>query len=166
MDSEWPVQMGFDAFGSISDTKFDLVGNSLGITTNFLRSCANPVCLTIANKESAVCADAYEHTCETMESGLFQLVDRTICCDPRCKLCAAIEEQVQQPVMRAELEPPEKKKGQVPGQPDPPKKKFSIPLVHPLCDNTTKFSKFIHKKKPHLNSLEGQDQPVRSSPHR
>jgi hypothetical protein len=139
MNSEWPVQMGFDSSGSISDTKFDLVG----ITTNSLRSRANPICLAIANKESA---DAYEHTYETMESGLFQLVGRIIRCDPPCELCAAIEEQVQQPVMRAELEPPKKKKG----QPDPPRKKFSIPLAHPLCDNTTKFSKFIHKKKPHL----------------
>ena len=53
--------MGFDASGSISDTKFDL----MGITTNSLRSRANPICLAIANKESA---DAYEHTYETMES--------------------------------------------------------------------------------------------------
>jgi len=60
MNSEWPVQMGFDASGSMSDTKFDLVG----ITTNSLRSRANPVCLAIVNKESA---DAYEHIYETME---------------------------------------------------------------------------------------------------
>ena len=143
MNSEWPVQMGFDASGSMSDTKFDLVG----ITTNSLRSRANPVCLAIANKESA---DAYEHMYETMESGLFQLVARTIRCDsesdPPCEVCAAIEEQVQQPVMRNELDPPKRKRG----EPAPPKKRFSIPLAHPLCDNTTKFSKFIHKKKPHL----------------
>ncbi len=105
MNSEWPplagaesLQMGFDASGSISDTKFDLVG----ITTNSLRERANPVCLAIANRESA---DAYEHTYETMEARLFQLVGRTIRCDPPCELCAAIEEQVQQQVMRAELEP-------------------------------------------------------------
>ncbi len=115
MNSEWLVQMGFDSSGSISDTKFDLVG----ITTNSLRSRANPVCLAIANKESA---DAYEHTYEPIESVLFQLVGRTFRCDPPCELCAAIEEQVQQPVMRAELEPPKKKRG----QPDPPRKKFSI----------------------------------------
>jgi hypothetical protein len=55
VNSEWPVTMGFDGSGSISNTKFDLVG----ITTNSLCSRANPVCLAIANKESA---DAYEHT--------------------------------------------------------------------------------------------------------
>jgi hypothetical protein len=56
--------------------------------------------------------------------------------------------------MRAELEPPKKtkkKRGQPPAREErEKKKKFSIPLAHPLCDNTTKFSKFIHKKKPHL----------------
>jgi hypothetical protein len=87
--------MGLDASGSMSDTKFDLVG----ITTNSLRSRANPVCLAIANKESAV---AYEHTYEALESGLFRLVGRTVRCDPEsdppCEVCAAIEEQVQQPV--------------------------------------------------------------------
>ncbi len=54
VNSEWPVTMGFDGSGSMSNTKFDLVG----ITTNSLRSRANPICLAIANKESA---DAYEH---------------------------------------------------------------------------------------------------------
>ncbi len=50
---------------------------------------------SITNKESA---DAYEHTYETMEAGLFQLVGRTLRCDPHCELCAAIrvEEQVSQ----------------------------------------------------------------------
>ncbi len=90
---------------------------------------------------------------------MFQLVGLTIRCDPLCELCATIEEQVQQPVMHAELEPPKKKKG----QPDPPKKKFSIPLEHPLCDNMTKVSKFIHKKKPHLKGKNPQDQPVRTA---
>jgi hypothetical protein len=28
--------------------------------------------------------------------------------------------------------------------------KFEIPLEKPMCDNTTKFSKWIKKKKPHL----------------
>jgi hypothetical protein len=64
-------------------------------------------------------------------------------------LYAAIEEQVVQPLMRAEvaaeLEPPKKKKG----QPVSEQEKFSLPLAHRLCD-TTNFSKFIHKKKPHL----------------
>jgi hypothetical protein len=88
-----------------------------------------------------------------MEAGLFQVVGRIPRCDPPCDLCAAIEEQVSQPLMRAELKPPKKtkrKKGQPPAREDgekKKKKKFSIPLAHPLCDNTTKFSKFIHKGK-------------------
>jgi len=61
--------MGFDSTGSISNPKFDLVE----ITTNSLCSCANPVCLAIANKESA---NAYEHTYETMETGFFYFVGR------------------------------------------------------------------------------------------
>ena len=91
VNSGWPLQLGFDATGSLSDTKFDL----LGITTNSLRSRANPVCLAMANKE---CADAYEHAYESMEAGVFQLVGRTIRCDPPCELCAAIAEQVEQPL--------------------------------------------------------------------
>jgi hypothetical protein len=103
------------------------------------------------NKESA---DAYEHTYETMEAGLFQLVGHTLRCDPPYELCAAIEEQVNQPQMRAELKQlktTKKKKGQPPSGKEPEKKKkLSLPLAHPLCDNTTKFSKSIYKKKPHL----------------
>ncbi len=86
-----------------------------------------------------------------MEAGVFtsQLVAQTIRCDPPCELCSVIAEQVEQPLIRAELEPPKKKKK---GQPAPPEKKFSVLLAHssPLCGNTTKFSKFIHKKKPYL----------------
>jgi hypothetical protein len=56
--------------------------------------------------------------------------------------------------LRAELEPPKKtkkRKGQQPaGEKPEQKKKFLLFLVHPLCDSTTIFSKFIHKKKPHL----------------
>jgi hypothetical protein len=105
VSSGWQLQMRFDATGIISDTKFDLVG----ITTKSLHSRANPGCLAIANKEST---DAYEHTYKTMEAGLFQLVGSTSRCAPPCDLCAAIEEQAVQPLMRAELEPPKKKKGQ------------------------------------------------------
>jgi hypothetical protein len=124
VNSEWPVSMGFDSTGSMSNTKFDLVS----ITTNSLRSLANPICLAIANKERV---DAYEHTYETMEAGLFQLVGSTLCCDPPCELCAAIEEQVNQPFMRAELEPPKKtkKKGgqQPPGESQSRKRSFRFP---------------------------------------
>ncbi len=97
----------------------------------------------MANKERT---DAYEHAYESMGAGVFQPVVCTIRCDPPCELCAAIAEQVEQLLMRAELKLLKKKKA----QPAQPKKKFSLPLAHPLCDNTTKFSKFIHKKKPHL----------------
>ncbi len=47
VNSEWPVTMGFDGSGSIRNlnTKFDLVS----IMTNSLRSCANLICLAIAN---------------------------------------------------------------------------------------------------------------------
>jgi hypothetical protein len=84
-----------------------------------------------------------------MEAGLFQLVGRTLRCNPPCELCTAIKEQVNQPLMRAELEPQKKtkKKGQQPAGEKPEQKdKFSLPLAHPLCDNTRKFSKFIHTK--------------------
>jgi hypothetical protein len=104
-----------------------------------------------------------------MEAGLFQIVGRTLRCDLPCELCAAIEEQVNQPLMRAELEPSKKtkkKRGQPPTREEPEKKmKLSIPLAHPLCDNTTKISKFMnhtHEKA----ALEGQDQPVCGASHR
>jgi hypothetical protein len=80
-----------------------------------------------------------------MEAGLFQLVGRTLRCYPPCELCAAIEEQVNQPLMCAELEPPKKtkkKKGQPPaGEELEIMKKFSLLFAHSLCDNTTKFSR-------------------------
>jgi hypothetical protein len=103
VNSGWPVTFGFDGSGGMSNTKFDLIG----VTTNSLRSRANPVCLAIANKENA---DAYEHTYESMEAGLFQVVGRILRCDPPCELCAAIEEQVSKPLMHAELEQPKKPK--------------------------------------------------------
>ena len=145
--------LGFDASGSISDTKIELVG----ITTNTLRLQVNLICLAIANKESA---DTYEHTYETMEAVLFQLVGRTIRCDPPCelcRLCAAIEEQVQKPLIRAKLEPPRRKQG----EPAPEKRQFSLSLVHPLCDDITKFSEFIHKKRQQLKGKINQP-PVNS----
>jgi hypothetical protein len=65
VNSDWPLHLGFDATGSISDTKFDIIG----VTTNSLRSRANHVCLAMVNQE---CADGYEHTYESMEAGVFQ----------------------------------------------------------------------------------------------
>jgi hypothetical protein len=88
-----------------------------------------------------------------MEAGLFQLVGRTLLCDPPCELCAAIEEQVSQPLMRAELEPPKKtkkKKGQPPAREDreKKKKKFSIPLAHPFVTTQPSFpNSYIRKSR-------------------
>jgi hypothetical protein len=70
VNSEWSLHIGLDATGSMSNTKFDLVG----ITTNSLRSLAHPICLAIANTESE---DAFEHKYETMEPGLFHLLGST-----------------------------------------------------------------------------------------
>ena len=63
-------------------------------------------------------------------------------------MCNAVREQVEQAPMRDLLTPPAKPKkfkngAQVPF-------KFELPLETPMCDNTTKFSKWIKKKKPHL----------------
>jgi hypothetical protein len=139
VNSKWTLHLGFDATGSMSDTKFDIIG----VTTNSLRSRANPVCLAMVNKERA---DGYEHTYESMDAGVFQIVAKlNTCSQPECEMCSAVREQGEQAPMRAELTPPKRAKGQ-----PAPKKKFKLPLQHPLCDNTTKFSKFILKKKPHL----------------
>ncbi len=77
------------------------------------------------------CTDAYEHTYETMEDGVFQLVGSTIRCNPPWGSCSAIHEQVEQQLMRAELEPQKKK-----GQPAQEKKKLSLPLL--ICSTTTR----------------------------
>jgi hypothetical protein len=137
VSSEWPLHLGLEATGSMSDTKFDIIG----VTTNSLRSRANPVCLVMVNKE---CTDGYEHTYESMEAGVFQIVAKVkTCSEPDCKMCSAVRNQAEQAPMRAELTPQKPKaKGQ-----QVPKTKFKLPLEHPLCDNTTKFSKFILKKK-------------------
>ena len=132
----WPLQMNFDSTGGISDSQIDV----LGITTNSLRNHSNPVCLAIANQEDA---DGYEFMYDAMESGLFQLVGRTNLCASECEVCDAIREQKEQVHMREQLRPPKRKKGQ-----PLEKKKFQLSLANALCDNTTKFSKFIHKKFP------------------
>ncbi len=54
--------------------------------------------------------------------------------------------------MKAELSMPKKKKGKgEPTEKKQTKKKFLLPLAHPLCGSTTNFSEFINKKKPHLS---------------
>jgi hypothetical protein len=62
-------------------------------------------------------------------------------------MCDAVREQIDKEPVKAELTLPTKKKCRG----EPTKKKFSLPLTHPLCDSTTNFSKFINKKKPHLS---------------
>jgi hypothetical protein len=126
VNSGWPLQLGFNATGRLANAKFEY----LGIATNSLRSKANPVCLAMANKE---CADAYEHTYQSMEAGVFQLVHSMHLCKPtrKCEMCDSVQEQIEQEPMKAELTPPKKKKSRG----EPTKKKFSLPLTHPLCYN-------------------------------
>ena len=62
-------------------------------------------------------------------------------------MCDAVREQIEQGPMQNVLTPPQPKKKQR-GMEVP--FKFEIPLEKPMCDNTTKFSKWIKKKKPHL----------------
>jgi len=87
----------------------------------------------------------YEFMYDSMEAGVFQLLGRTSLCAESCEVCDAIREQKVQAPMRDELRPPKVKKGQ-----PAPKKKFQLPLANALCDNTTKFSKFIHTKFPNF----------------
>jgi hypothetical protein len=127
-NSERPLQLGFDATGSMSDTKFDLI---IGVTTNSLCSRANPVCLAMVNKE---CADDYENAYVSMEAGVFQLIAKLkTCSQPKCEMCSAVREQVGQAPLRAKLTPP---KSRAEGEPAP-KKRFRLPLEHPLCEQHT-----------------------------
>ncbi len=142
VNSQWPFRAGFDATFGLSNKQFDL----MGITAFSLRGRANPICLCIVNKESAI---AYENMYDSMESGVFQLVHQLKLCR-KCNLCRAIAEQKNQEPMRlgALITPPKprKKDGKVVSPPFV----FELPLVKPMCDNTTKFSKWICKRKPKL----------------
>ena len=64
-------------------------------------------------------------------------------------MCDAVWEQIEQQPMLDLLTPlkPKKKGGKLVEEPFV----FQLPLEKPLCDNTTKFSKWIAKKKPHLS---------------
>ena len=64
-------------------------------------------------------------------------------------MCNAVREQVEQESMRDQLTPPPPPKSKAKKGEEVPFK-FELPLDKPLCDNTTKFSKWIKKKKPHL----------------
>jgi len=89
-----------------------------------------------------------------MEGGVFHLANNLKLCKRReeCEMCSAVSEQIEQGGMSDLMTPPRPRK-QKPGQPPPPPPPpfvCSLPLVKPMCDNTTKFSKFIAKRKPHL----------------
>jgi hypothetical protein len=62
------------------------------------------------------------------------------------RMCEAVQEQIEQEPMKAELTPQKKK-----GRGEPTKKEVSLPLTHLLCYNTTNFSKFINMRKLHLS---------------
>ena len=74
VNADWSWQAGFDATFGLSNKQFDL----LGMTTNSLRRRANPICLAIVNKESAI---AYEHMYSSMEGGVFELDHNLKLCD-------------------------------------------------------------------------------------
>ena len=117
----------------------------MGISINSLRRRANPVCLCIVKKEEAI---AYESMNSSMEGGVFELVNNMKLCkqSKHCEMCDAVREQIEQGPMREVLTLPKSKKKRGEAVPF----KFEIPLDKPMCDNTTKFSKWIKKKKPHL----------------
>ena len=140
--------MAFDSTGGLSSTKFD----TIGVTTNSLRNRANPVCWSFVSQESAV---AYECTYDAIEGGAFLLLNRVKLCGrlKNCEVCNSIREQREQQYVQDVLTPPkEKKKKRARGEPAPAPRphRFRLPLQKPLCDNTTKFSKFINRRLPHL----------------
>ena len=87
----------------------------------------------------------------SMEGGVFELVHNLKRCPKGrgCEMCDAVTEQIEQQYMRELLTPPPPKKGQL-SLKEP--FRFVLPLKKPMCDNTTKFSKWITEKKPHLSN--------------
>jgi hypothetical protein len=144
MNSGWPFLAGFDTTFGITSKKFEL----MGISINSLRRRANPVCLGIVKKEEAV---AYETMYSSMEGGLFELVHnmKLFKQSQQCEICDAVREQIEQGPMRDLLKPPKSKKNKNERGEEVPFK-FEIPLEKPMCDNTTKISKWFKKRKPHL----------------
>ena len=144
INSEWPLLAGFDSTFGITSKKFEL----MGISVNSLRRRANPVCLCVVKKEEAI---AYQKMYTSMEGGVFELVHNMKLCkqSKQCEMCDAVREQIECGPMRDILTPPKPKKSKK-GEEVAAPFKFEIPLAKPLCDNTTKFSLWIKKKKPHL----------------
>ena len=136
VNSEWPLHLGFDSTFGLSNKKFEL----LGITTNSLRRHANPVCLCILKQE---CSTAYRNMYTSMEGAVFELAHNLKLCKKDCEMCDSVREQIEQGPMCDLLTPPKSKKG---SKPKP--LKFKLPLAMPMCDNTTKFSKFIDEMFP------------------
>ena len=143
INSQWSSVVGFDSTFGITSKKFEL----MGISVNSLRRKANPVCLCITKREEAV---AYQHVFDSTEAGVFDLVHNLKLCktSKKCEMCNAVREQIEQEPMRQLLTPPPKPRKTKTGEEVP--FKFEIPLEKPMCDNTTKFSKWIKKKKLHL----------------
>jgi hypothetical protein len=136
----WPFLAGFNTTFGITSKKFE----QMGISINSLRRRANPVCLCIVKKEEAM---AYETMYSSMEGGLFELVHNTKLCKQsnQCEICDAVREQIEQGPMRDLLTPPKPKMNKN-KRGEKVLFKFEIPLKKPMCDNTTKFSKWIKKK--------------------
>jgi hypothetical protein len=161
----WGLKMGFDLTGPISNTKFD----TIGITVNFLGRRANPVCLSF---DSQVCAIVYQCSYDAVEACLYEMLrnKKLYKRDKDCETCASIRElreeqeiylllhplcksaKCKQPAAPA---PVDQSADQIAAPPDNPDV-FKLPLEMPICDNTTKFLKFIHKRLPHLRGKIGQ----------
>ena len=141
VNSQWGLHLGFDTTFGMSNKNFEL----MGICANSLGRKSNPICLAFVNKESAF---AYEKMYTAMQGGVFQLAHNLKLCrsSALCEMCNSVREQIEQGPMRELLTPPMTRKGQA-AKPF----KFKLPLEKPLCDNTTKFSKFIEKMFPHLS---------------
>jgi hypothetical protein len=88
---------------------------------------------------------------DSTEGGIFELLHNMKLCrqSNKCGMCNAVREQIEQSPMQNFLIPPKPtkhkrgEKGQAPFR-------FKIPLEKLMCDNTTKFSKWIKKKKQHI----------------
>jgi hypothetical protein len=87
-----------------------------------------------------------------VEGGAFLLLDRVKLCgrNKGCEVCDSIREQCKQEDVQDVLTPPKEKKKRGRCEPAPRPHRFKLPLQKPLCDNTTKFSKFINKRLPGL----------------
>ena len=87
------------------------------------------------------------------EGSVFELVHNLKICkqSKKCEMCDAVREQVEQAPMQKLLIPPKPTKLKR-GEKGPAPFRFELPLEKPMCDNTTKFSKWIKKKKPHLKN--------------